>query len=101
MSTRSIKGNWYLDESIQSRIMAMVFSMAAELERGLILARTKEALRAGRASGLPVGRPKGPGKSKLIKHRPEVEALLANGSTWDFNHSRSAAILRRLFSRTG
>ena len=37
-----------------------------------------------RASGLPVGRPKGPGKSKLDKHRPEIEALLANGFTQKF-----------------
>ena len=80
----AIKGNWHLDETIQSKIMAMVFSMAAEIERGLISARTKEALRARRASGLPVGRPKGPGKSKLDKHRPEIEALLANGSTRKF-----------------
>ena len=62
----------------------MVFSMAAEIKRGLISAWTKEALRARRASGLPVGRPKGPGKSKLDKHRPEIEALLANGSTQKF-----------------
>ena len=55
--------------------------MAAEIERGSISARTKEVLRARRASGLPVGRPKGPGISKLDKHRPEIEALLANGST--------------------
>ena len=80
----AIKGNWHLDETIQSKIMAMVFSMAAEIERGLISARTKEALRARRASGLPVGRPKGPGKSKLDKYRPEIEALLANGSTQKF-----------------
>ena len=80
----AIKGNWHLDESIQSKIIAMVFSMAAEIERGLISARTKEALRARRASGLPVGRPKGPGKSKLDKYRPEIEALLANGSTQKF-----------------
>ena len=80
----AIKGNWQLDETIQSKIMAMVFSMAAEIERGLISARTKEALRARRASGLPVGRPKGPSKSKLDKHRPEIEALLANGSTQKF-----------------
>ena len=33
----------------------MVFSMAAEIKRGLISAWTKEALRARRASGLPVG----------------------------------------------
>ena len=40
-----------------------------------------EALRARRASGLPVGQSKGPGKSKEDKHRPEIEALLANEST--------------------
>ena len=47
-----------------------------------------EPLRAYRAdrpaSGLSVGRPKGPGKSKLDKYRPEIEALLANGSTQKF-----------------
>ena len=57
---------------------------AAEIKWGLVSARTKEALRARRVSGLPVGRPKGPGKSKLDKHRPEIEALLANGSTQKF-----------------
>ena len=56
----------------------------AEIERGLISARTKEALRARRASGLPVGRPNRPGKSKLDKNRSEIEALLANGSTQKF-----------------
>ena len=53
-----------------------------------ISARTKEDLRARRASGLPVGRPKGPGKSKLDKHRSEIEALLANGSTQKFIANR-------------
>ena len=40
----AIKGNCHLDETIQSKIMAMVFSMATEVERGLISARTKEYL---------------------------------------------------------
>ena len=62
----------------------MVFTMAAEIERGLISERTKEVLRARRTSSLPVGRPKSPGKSKLDKHRPEIEVLLANGSTQKF-----------------
>ena len=84
----AIKGNWHLDEIIQSKIMAMVFSMAAKIERGLISERTKKVLRARRASGLPVGRSKGPGKSKLDKHRPEIEALLANGSTQKFIANR-------------
>ena len=80
----AIKGAWRLDEIIQSRIIAMAFSMAAEIERDLISARTTEALRARKAAGLPLGRPKGPGKSKLDPFRPEIEALLANGSTQKF-----------------
>ena len=62
----------------------MAFSMAAEIERDLISARTREALRARIASGLPLGRPRGPGKSKLDRFRPEIWALLANGSTQKF-----------------
>ena len=40
----TVKGNWQLDDTIQSKIMAMVFAMAAEIERDLISQRTKEAL---------------------------------------------------------
>jgi DNA invertase Pin-like site-specific DNA recombinase len=39
--------------------MAIVFSMAAEIERDLISQRTKEALRAKKANGMILGRPKG------------------------------------------
>lgn len=80
----AIKGQWKLDDSIQSKIIAMAFSMAAEIERDLISQRTKEALRARKASGKPLGRPKGPGKSKLDAFQPEIEALLKNGSTKRF-----------------
>ena len=80
----AIKGNWQLDQSIQSKIVAMAFSMASEIERDLISQRTTEALRARKAAGKPLGRPKGPGKSKLDRFRPEIEALLANGSTQKF-----------------
>jgi len=37
---------------------------------------------------MKLGRPKGPGKSKLDKHRPEIEELLANGSTQKFIANR-------------
>lgn len=80
----SVKGNWKLDSSMQSEIVAMVFSMASEIERELISQRTKEALRVMKIEGFKLGRPKGPGKSKLDKYRPEIEALLKNGSTQKF-----------------
>ena len=84
----AIKGNWHLDNSIQSKIIAMAFSMASEIERDLISQRTKEALAAKKAQGIKLGRPRGIGKSKLDKHRPEIEALLANGSTQKFIANR-------------
>ena len=76
----AVKGGWELNGSIQSKVMAMAFSIAAEIERDLISKRTKEALKARKAMGVRLGRPKGPGKSKLDKHREEIIALLRNGS---------------------
>ena len=77
----TVKGNWQLDGSIPSKIIAMAFSMAAEIERDLASQRTKAALKARKKQGLPLGRPKGTGKSKLDEYRPEIFALLNNGST--------------------
>ncbi|MFY4820025.1 recombinase family protein [Aliarcobacter butzleri] len=84
----SVKGDWHLDGSIQSKVMAMVFSMASEIERDLISSRTKEALLFKKENGIKLGRPKGPGKSKLDKFKPEIEALLSNGSTQKFIANR-------------
>lgn len=75
-----IKNNWDLNGSIQSKVMAMIFSIAAEIERDLIRKRTKEGLQAARAKGKLLGRPRGPGKSKLDAHREEIVALLKTGS---------------------
>ncbi len=50
----------------------------------LISQRTKEALRFKKEQGITLGRPKGPGKSKLDAFRPEIESLLANGTTQRF-----------------
>ena len=80
----AVKSNWQLENNIQSKIVAMVFSMASEIERDLISKRTTEALRVRKADGKRLGRPPGPGKSKLDIYRPEIEALLANGATQKF-----------------
>jgi DNA invertase Pin-like site-specific DNA recombinase len=84
----TVKGSWQLDDTIQSKVMAMVFSMASEIERDLISKRTRESLRAKKLAGVKLGRPKGPGKSKLDVYRPEIEALLGNGSTQKFIANR-------------
>jgi len=100
----AVKGNWRLDNSIQSKIIAMAFSMAAEIERDLISQRTKEALAAKKRAGVKLGRPRGVGKSKLDKYRPEIEALLANGSTQKFIANRyrtTAANLSQWISKNG
>jgi hypothetical protein len=77
----AVKGNWQLDQSVQSKIIAMAFSMAAEIERDLISQRTIEALRAKKAAGMKLGRPKGPGKSRLDAFRLEIEALLIKAAS--------------------
>jgi DNA invertase Pin-like site-specific DNA recombinase len=77
----AVKGGWELNGTIQSKVMAMAFSIASEIERDLISKRTKEALKARKAQGIKLGRPKGAGKSKLDRYREEIIALLKNGST--------------------
>jgi DNA invertase Pin-like site-specific DNA recombinase len=73
------KGNWSLDGSIQSKVVAMAFSMAAEIERDLISQRTKAALATKRSQGVVLGRRPGPGKSKLDANEMEIRGLLALG----------------------
>ncbi len=79
-----MKGKWALNNSIQSKIVAMAYALAFEIERDLISLRTREALRVKKASGVKLGRPRGKGKSKLDPYRLEIEALLASGSTKRF-----------------
>jgi len=48
----AVKGGWELNGTIQSKVMAMVFSMVAEIERDFISSRTKEALAARKRDGV-------------------------------------------------
>ena len=77
----AVKGNWTLNGSIEAKVIVTMMALFSEIERDLISARTKEALKARQAAGVKLGRPRGPGKSKFDQYRPEIEALLKNGST--------------------
>jgi len=94
----AIKGEWQLNDSLQSKMLAMCFLMAAEIERDLISRRTKEALRVKKENGCKLGRPKGPGKSKLDQYREEIIALLNNGSTKRFVARRYKTSESNLFN---
>ncbi|MGW8179715.1 MAG: recombinase family protein [bacterium] len=80
----SVKGGWSLNGSMESKIVLYMLAMVSEIERDLISQRTKEGLKARKAAGVKLGRPKGPGKSKLDPYREEIIALLKNGSTQSY-----------------
>jgi DNA invertase Pin-like site-specific DNA recombinase len=84
----AIKGAWTLNGTIESKVFLTMMALFSEIERDFISARTKEALKARKAAGVKLGRPPGPGKSKLDHYRPEIEALLKNGSTLSFIAAR-------------
>lgn len=87
------KGGWALDDTIQSKILAMVFAMAAEIERDLNVQRTKAAMATRRAMAArgeswtskagntvnSLGRPPGPGPSKLDRHEETIRERLGLG----------------------
>jgi DNA invertase Pin-like site-specific DNA recombinase len=77
----SVKEGFQLNGSyMQSKVMRTMLVLFAEIEHDLIVARTKEGLAAARAKGSLLGRPKGPGKSKLDPYKEEIVALLKTGS---------------------
>jgi DNA invertase Pin-like site-specific DNA recombinase len=80
ISVYDVKNGWELNGSLQSEVMAMCFSIAARIERDLLIQRTTEGRLAAMKRGVIFGRPKGPGKSKLDGHKEEIIALLKTGS---------------------
>jgi DNA invertase Pin-like site-specific DNA recombinase len=76
-----LKNDWELNGSLQSEVMAFCFSIAARIERDLLIQRCSEGRKAAMARGVRFGRPPGTSKSKLDKHREEIVALLKTGST--------------------
>jgi DNA invertase Pin-like site-specific DNA recombinase len=98
VSVHAVKNSWTLNGSMESKIVLTMLAMFAEIERDLISERTKEGLRARKAAGVVLGRPKGPGKSKLDKYEKEIVSLLRNGSTKTFVAKRYNTSLPNLFN---
>jgi DNA invertase Pin-like site-specific DNA recombinase len=85
----SVKENFKLNGSdMQSKVMRTMLGLFAEIERDLISARTREGQAAAKAAGRQLGRPKGPGKSRLDEHEQAIKELLQNGSTQKFIAAR-------------
>ena len=68
------------DDTMQSKIVATVLGLVAEIERDFISARTKEALAKRKADGMKLGRPSGPARS-LRRDAPadKIDEYLAKG----------------------
>ena len=80
---RTIKDNFNLTDSINSKIIAFAFALAAEIERNLISQRTKEALAARKKAGIQLGRPPGH-TGKVVRVKDDIlkiSAMLASGVT--------------------
>lgn len=78
-----IKSNLIMDGSIQSKIIATVLGLAAEIEREFIRERTTEALRRRRELGLPMGRPVGEAKTlKLDAITDDLDKWRGMGLGW-------------------
>jgi len=74
------KERFELDGSINSKVLAFAFSLAAEIERQMISQRTKEALARRKAEGKKLGRPKGSlSGSKLDGRADEIRDMLDKG----------------------
>lgn len=69
------------DAAMHQATMISMFSFFSTLEKEFVSHRTKKALKARKVAGVKLGRPKGPGRSKLDVNRENIIALLKNGST--------------------
>jgi len=74
------KNGIVFDDTLQSKIMATVLGLVAEIERDFISSRTKEALAKRKADGVQLGRPHGPArKLRLDEHAAKIDDYLKKG----------------------
>ena len=83
VAIHTIKDGFDLSDSINSKIIAFAFALAAEIERNLISQRTKEALAVRKINGVRLGRPPGRSSQRDVfnRSRDEIIKLLSDGHT--------------------
>jgi len=79
-----VKQNMHLNSSnvndIANKVLLNTFSLLAELERDFVSLRTKEALRAKKAQGIALGKPKGTLQGSMFdEHKEKIVELLSYG----------------------
>lgn len=73
-----VKNAMIMDGSMQSKIYATIFGLAAEIERDFISQRTREALARRKADGHTLGRPIGEAeKLALDEHARDIDHYLS------------------------
>ena len=74
-----MKGNWQLDDSLQSKILAMTFAMAAEIEAGppLAYAEIRRALYASWGNLEDALKREREGQLKLLRSGDVMEGVAA------------------------
>lgn len=84
ISIHTIKDNFDLSDTINSKIIAFAFALAAEIERNLISQRTKEALAVRRMKGVRLGRPPGSSAKKVSFHNQigKLQSLIDGGMSY-------------------
>ena len=63
VTVETVKDGWRLDNTMQSKMVMVFMGMAAEMERDLLVQRTREGLARARRDGKKLGRPKGSKKN--------------------------------------
>ena len=73
----AVKEGIEFKDDINSKVLAFAFGLAAEIERSLISARTREALAKRKADGIRLGRPPGSTSTEALKLYGKDEEIIA------------------------